>query len=127
MGIPTTVSVRYIVDDVELAVDFYRERLGFVVDMHPAATFAMLSRGPLQLLLSAPSERGGGGQITAAGRPSPGGWNRFQLPVEDLTGEIERLRAAGVRFRGDRVHGIGGDQVMVEDPSGNPVELFQSR
>jgi len=122
----TTVSVRYIVDDVDAAIAFYRDRLGFAVDMHPAPSFAMLSRGDLRLLLSAPSGRGGGGQILADGRrPEPGGWNRFQLEVADLPGEVERLRAAGARFRSDILTGMGGDQVLVEDPAGNPVELFQ--
>jgi catechol 2,3-dioxygenase-like lactoylglutathione lyase family enzyme len=122
----TTVSVRYIVDDVDAAIAFYRDGLGFAVDRHPAPSFAMLSRGDLRLLLSAPSGRGGGGQILADGRrPEPGGWNRFQLEVADLPGEVERLRAAGARFRSDILTGVGGDQVLVEDPAGNPVELFQ--
>jgi catechol 2,3-dioxygenase-like lactoylglutathione lyase family enzyme len=124
----TTVSVRYIVDDVDDAIGFYRDQLGFVVDMHPAPPFAMLSRGDLRLLLSAPSPQGGGGQAMPDGRaPEPGGWNRFQLEVADLAAEVERLRAAGARFRNEIVHGIGGDQVLLEDPSGNPIELFQSR
>jgi catechol 2,3-dioxygenase-like lactoylglutathione lyase family enzyme len=124
----TTVSVRYIVDDVDAAIGFYRDQLGFEVTMHPAPTFAMLARGDLRLLLSAPSGQGGGGQILADGRrPEPGGWNRFSLEVSDLAAEVERLQAAGARFRSQIVHGIGGDQVLVEDPSGNPVELFQSR
>ena len=120
------ITVRYIVDDVDAAIGFYRDLLGFAVDMHPAPSFAMLSRGDLRLLLSAPSGRGGGGQILADGRrPEPGGWNRFQLEVADLPGEVERLRAAGARFRSDILTGVGGDQVLVEDPAGNPVELFQ--
>ena len=123
-----TVSVRYIVDDVDEAMAFYCDRLGFAVNMHPAPTFAMLSRGDLRLLLSAPSGQGGGGQILADGRrPEPGGWNRFQLEVDDLAGEVERLRAAGTRFRSDILTGVGGDQILAEDPAGNPVELFQSR
>jgi catechol 2,3-dioxygenase-like lactoylglutathione lyase family enzyme len=124
----TTVSVRYIVDDVDRAISFYRDQLGFDVDMHPAPPFAMLSRGDLRLLLSAPSTQGGGAQTTPDGRrPEPGGWNRFQIEVADLAAEVERLRAAGARFRNEIVKGIGGDQILVEDPSGNPVELFQSR
>jgi catechol 2,3-dioxygenase-like lactoylglutathione lyase family enzyme len=124
----TTVSVRYIVDDVDAAIRFYCDQLGFEVRMHPAPTFAMLARGDLRLLLSAPSGQGGGGQILPDGRrPEPGGWNRFSLEVPDLAAEVERLRAAGARFRSEIVHGIGGDQVLVEDPSGNPVELFQPK
>ena len=119
------VSVRYIVDDVDAAIAFYGDQLGFEVQMRPAPPFAMLARGDLRLLLSAPSGRGGGGMTLADGRvPEPGGWNRFQLEVEDLDAEVERLRAAGVTFRSDVVHGVGGDQVLIEDPAGNPVELF---
>jgi catechol 2,3-dioxygenase-like lactoylglutathione lyase family enzyme len=118
-------AVRYIVDDVDAAIAFYTEHLGFEVVMHPAPPFAMLSRGDLRLLLSAPSGRGGGGQILPGGRrPEPGGWNRFQLEVADLPAEVDRLRAAGVPLRSDIIHGTGGDQVLLEDPSGNPVELF---
>jgi catechol 2,3-dioxygenase-like lactoylglutathione lyase family enzyme len=87
----------------------------------------MLARGDLRLLLSAPSGQGGGGQITSAGKPEPGGWNRFQIEVGDLAAEVERLRAAGVTFRSEPVIGVGGDQVLIEDPSGNAVELFQSK
>ena len=124
----TAVSVRYIVHDVDEAVGFYRDLLGFSVDLHPAPTFAILSLGPFRLLLSAPSGRGGGGQVLADGRrPEPGGWNRFSLEVADLLGEVERLRAAGARFRSDVITGVGGDQVLVEDPSGNPVELFEPK
>lgn len=121
-----SVSVRYIVEDVDAAIGFYGDQLGFDVEMHPAPTFAMLSRGNLRLLLSAPSGEGGGGQIMPDGRrPEPGGWNRISLQVSDLPREVERLRAAGARFRNEIVHGIGGDQSLVEDPSGNPIEPFQ--
>jgi catechol 2,3-dioxygenase-like lactoylglutathione lyase family enzyme len=123
-----TVTVRYIVDDVDQAIAFYVDHFGFEVVMHPAPPFAMLDRGDLRLLLSAPSGQGGGGQILPGDRrPQPGGWNRFQLIVDDLAGELERLRAAGVSARSEIVHGIGGDQVIVDDPSGNPVELFAPR
>jgi catechol 2,3-dioxygenase-like lactoylglutathione lyase family enzyme len=120
------VSVRYIVTDLNAAMAFYTTHLGFKVEMHPAPTFAMLSRGDLRLLLSVPSGLGGGGQSMPDGRqPEPGGWNRFQLQVDDLAAAIETLRKAGVRFRSDLITGIGGNQVLLEDPSGNPVELFE--
>jgi catechol 2,3-dioxygenase-like lactoylglutathione lyase family enzyme len=122
----STASVRYIVDDVDAAIAFYGELLGFEVVMHPAPTFAILSRGVLRLLLSAPSGRGGGGQTLPDGtRPQPGGWNRISLEVADLRSEIERLRAAAARFRSELVEGVGGDQILVMDPSGNLVELFE--
>jgi catechol 2,3-dioxygenase-like lactoylglutathione lyase family enzyme len=121
-----TVSVRYIVDDVDAAVAFYRDRLGFAEVMHPAPTFAMLSLGDLRLVLSAPGGGPGGGQAMPDGRlPAPGGWNRFALEVDDLDGMVATLRSAGVRFRNDVVNGVGGRQILVEDPSGNPVELFE--
>jgi catechol 2,3-dioxygenase-like lactoylglutathione lyase family enzyme len=122
------VSVRYIVDDVDAAIAFYRDLLGFEVVMRPAPPFAMLSRGDLVLLLSAPSGQGGGGQAMSDGTaPEPGGWNRFQIEVEDLEAEVGRLRGAGARFRNEIVIGVGGDQVLLEDPSGNLVELFRSK
>jgi len=121
-----TVSVRYIVDDVDAAIAFYSQRLGFDEVMHPAPTFAMLSHGDLRLALSAPSGASGGGQEMPDGtKPEPGGWNRFMLEVDDLEGTVEALRAAGVRFRNDIVTGVGGKQILLEDPSGNPIELFQ--
>ncbi len=121
-----SVSVRYIVDDVDAAIDFYCRRLGFGEVMHPAPTFAMLSRGALRLALSAPSGAGGGGQAMADGRvPEPGGWNRFMLEVSDLDGIVAGLRDAGTRFRNEIVTGVGGRQVLLEDPAGNPVELFE--
>jgi catechol 2,3-dioxygenase-like lactoylglutathione lyase family enzyme len=120
------VSVRYIVDDVDAAIDFYCGQLGFHEDMHPAPAFAMLSRGELRLVLSAPGGGPGGGQAMPDGTlPEPGGWNRFQLEVEDIEDTVARLRDAGARFRNDIVEGVGGKQILVEDPSGNPVELFQ--
>lgn len=121
-----TVSVRYIVDDVEASIAFYCGHLGFHEVMHPAPSFAMLSRGDLRLVLSAPGGGPGGGQAMPDGTvPRPGGWNRFSIEVEDLEAMVGALRHAGVRFRNDIVHGVGGDQVLIEDPSGNPVELFQ--
>ena len=122
----TTVQVRYIVNDVDAALAFYCRHLGFHEDMHPSPTFAMLSRGDLRLVLSAPSANAGGGQSMPDGtRQVPGGWNRFAIEVADLEGIVKELRAAGVHFRNDIVTGVGGKQVIVDDPSGNPVELFQ--
>jgi catechol 2,3-dioxygenase-like lactoylglutathione lyase family enzyme len=121
-----TVQVRYIVHDVDAAIPFYTEQLGFTLDMHPAPPFAMLSRGDLRLVLSAANPRGGGGQSMPDGRkPEPGGWNRFALEVSNLESTVARLRSAGARFRNDIVTGVGGRQILVEDPSGNPIELFE--
>jgi len=121
-----TVSVRYIVHDVDAAIDFYCTHLGFHEDMHPAPTFAMLSRGDLRLVLSAPGGGPGGGQALPDGRvPEPGGWNRFAIEVPDIAATVAALRAAGVRCRSDIVTGVGGRQVIADDPSGNPVELFE--
>jgi catechol 2,3-dioxygenase-like lactoylglutathione lyase family enzyme len=121
-----TVSVRYIVTDVDEAISFYCQQLNFHEDMHPAPTFAMLSLGDLRLVLSAPSGADGGGQVMPDGTvPEPGGWNRFQLEVPNLEATVEKLRQTGVRFRNDIVTGLGGKQILVEDPSGNLVELFE--
>ena len=121
-----TVSVRYIVDDVDDAIAFYCHHLGFEEQMHPAPAFAMLSRGDLRLVLSAPGGGPGGGQAMPDGTvPTPGGWNRFSIEVVDLTSTLDRLREAGVHLRGNVITGVGGKQVLIEDPSGNPVELFE--
>jgi catechol 2,3-dioxygenase-like lactoylglutathione lyase family enzyme len=121
-----TVSVRYIVDDVDKTIAFYCKLLGFHEEMHPNAYFAMLSRGDLRLVLSRPGGGPGGGQAMPDGHsPAPGGWNRFSLEVSDLTATVAKLRAAGVRFRNEVVTGVGGKQILIEDPSGNPVELFE--
>jgi catechol 2,3-dioxygenase-like lactoylglutathione lyase family enzyme len=120
------VSVRYIVDDVDRAIDFYCSRLGFSEVMHPAQTFAMLRRDGLRLLLSAASDAPGGGGTGPGGeRPVPGGWNRFSLEVEDLDALVARLREQGASFRTGLVEGVGGRQILLEDPAGNLVELFQ--
>ena len=121
-----TVSVRYIVNDVDAAIGFYRDKLGFTLVMHPAPAFAMLARDDLRLVLSAPGGGPGGGQAMPDGTmPQPGGWNRFAIEVADLTGTVAKLRTDGVRFRNDIVTGTGGKQILAEDPSGNPVELFE--
>jgi catechol 2,3-dioxygenase-like lactoylglutathione lyase family enzyme len=120
------VSVRYIVDDVDAAIAFYTERLGFEIVMRPAPPFAMLARGELRLLLNAPGGPGGAAQPMPDGRvPEPGGWNRFQLEVADLEAEVEALRAAGATFRNEIVVGRGGKQILIDDPAGNCVELFE--
>jgi catechol 2,3-dioxygenase-like lactoylglutathione lyase family enzyme len=121
-----TVSVRYIVQDVDEALAFYCAQLGFHEDMHPAPTFAMLSRGDLRLALSAPGGGPGGGQAMPDGTlPGPGGWNRFSLEVSDLDVVVEKLRNNGAHFRNEIVTGVGGKQILLEDPSGNPIELFE--
>ena len=119
------VSVRYIVSDVDAVITFYTERLGFQVDLHPAPGFARLSRGDLHLLLNRPGAGGAGQAMPDSRVPAPGGWNRIQLEVEDLEAEVKRLKEAGCRFRSDIVMGNGGKQALVDDPSGNPIELFQ--
>ena len=120
-----TISVRYIVDDVEAAIAFYTRNLGFGVELHPAPGFAILSRGDLRLLLNTPGA-GGAGQAMPDGRkPKPGSWNRIQLEVPDLASEVESMRNAGAYFRNDIVGGRGGKQILLEDPSGNPIELFE--
>ena len=120
----TTVNVRYMVNDVEASVAWYTRHLGFELLSSAAPAFADVRRGPLRLLLS--------GKTSSAGRPMPdgqqpvpGGWNRIHLVVDDLAAEVGKLRAAGVRFRNDIVSGPGGSQILLEDPSGNLVELFQ--
>jgi len=120
-----TVSVRYIVDDVEAAVLFYVGQLGFVVEMGPTPGFAMLSRGDLRLLLNQPGAGGAGQSIPDARRPEPGGWNRIQLEVDDLEHDVTVLRSAGASFRSEIVTGRGGSQILLNDPAGNPIELFQ--
>ena len=121
-----TVQVRYIVNDVDEAIQFYTEQLGFTLQMHPAPAFAMLSRDDLRLVLSAPNPSAGGGQAMPDGtQQAPGGWNRFAIEVTDISNMVEALRKAGVHFRNNIVTGVGGKQIIVDDPSGNPVELFE--
>jgi catechol 2,3-dioxygenase-like lactoylglutathione lyase family enzyme len=122
-----TASVRYLVYDVDAAIDFYCRRLGFNQIMHPVPAFAMLSLGQLRLVLTVPGSGPGGGQAMPDGTtPAPGGWNRIQLEVEDLDVTVAALREAGVAFRSDIITGVGSKQVLIEDPSGNPIELFEA-
>jgi len=122
----SAISVRYIVHDVEAAIGFYTQRLGFQVEMYPGPGFAMLSRGDLRLLLNTPGGGGGAGQPMPDGRrPEPGGWNRIQIEVDDLAGMVDALKKDGADFRNDIVIGNGGKQILVDDPSGNPIELFE--
>jgi catechol 2,3-dioxygenase-like lactoylglutathione lyase family enzyme len=118
------VNVRYMVDDVQTAVDFYTTHLGFALRSSAAPAFADVTRGHLRLLLSGPASSAGR-PMPDGRRPGPGGWNRIELVVDDLAAEVERLRAAGLVFRNDIVTGPGGSQILLEDPSGNVVELFQ--
>lgn len=118
------VNVRYMVHDVEAALAFYTQHFGFKVLSRALPAFADAQRGDLRLLLSGP-ESSAGRPMPDGARPSPGGWNRFQLVVEDLEAEVRRLRVPGVRFRNEIVRGPGGAQILIEDPSGNLVELFQ--
>lgn len=120
------VSVRYIVSDVAAAVEFYTSLLGFEVRMHPAPGFAALERGDLTLLLNAPGAGGAGQEMPDGSSPEPGGWNRFQLEMDDLATTVADLEEKGAKFRNEMVVGKGGKQILVEDPSGNVVELFES-
>ena len=122
----TTVNVRYSVRDGEEAIAFYTEHLGFEVQMHPGPGFARLARGDLRLLLNAVGGSGGAAQAMPDGRrPEPGGWNRIQIEVHDLPALVEQLRSGGAHFRNDIVSGNGGKQILLDDPSGNPIELFE--
>jgi catechol 2,3-dioxygenase-like lactoylglutathione lyase family enzyme len=119
------INVRYIVRDVDAAIPFYTDMLGFKLEMHPAPGFARLSRGDLQLLLNRPGAGGAGQAMPDSQVPAPGGWNRIQIEVEDLEATVDKLKNAGARFRNPIVTGNGGKQILTEDPSGNPIELFQ--
>ena len=122
----TTVNVRYMVDDVESAVAFYTTHFGFKLISKTLPAFADVALGDLRLLLSGPTSSAGR-PMPDGRRPTPGGWNRIHLIVDDLSAEVARLRSAGVHFRNDVVTGPGGSQILLEDPSGNPIELFQPR
>ena len=119
------VNVRYLTDDVDAAVLFYAEQLGFNLEMRPGPGFVMLSRGDLRLLLNRLGAGGAGQPMPDGRRPRPGGWNRIQIEVPNLEREVEVLREAGASFRNDIVTGQGGSQILLEDPSGNPIELFE--
>ena len=120
------ISVRYMVDDVEAAVDFYTTHFGFTLRMSAAPAFADVVRGRLRLLLSGP--KSSAGRPMPDGRtPEPGGWNRIHFVVDDIEADVERLRAAGLRFRNEIISGPGGRQILLEDPAGNPIELFQPK
>ncbi|CAN7716102.1 VOC family protein [Rhizobium sp. LjRoot258] len=117
---------RYIVDDVSASIDFYTRHLGFKLEMHPAPSFAEISRDDMHLYLSQPNPRGGGGSPMPSGeQQAPGGWNRIHLTVENLDRIVGRLTSAGCRFRNEAIQGAGGKQILLEDPSGNLVELFE--
>jgi catechol 2,3-dioxygenase-like lactoylglutathione lyase family enzyme len=118
------VSIRYMVDDVDTAVDFYTKHLGFTLRMSAAPAFADVIRGQLRLLLSGPTSSAGR-RMPDGTKPAPGGWNRIHLIVSDIAAEVDKLRAAGLTFRNDIVAGPGGQQILLEDPSGNVIELFQ--
>jgi catechol 2,3-dioxygenase-like lactoylglutathione lyase family enzyme len=120
------VSVRYLVDDVQASLDFYTTNFGFTVLSSAVPAFADVVRGHLRLLLSGPASSAGR-PMPDGRKPQPGGWNRIHLIVEDIDAEVDRLRAAGVRFRNDVISGPGGRQTVLDDPSGNPIELFQPR
>ena len=122
----TTVNVRYIVDDVDTALAFYTTRLGFTLLSKTLPAFADIALGDLRLLLSGPTSSAGR-PMPDGRRPAPGGWNRIHLVVENLSAEVDRLRSAGVHFRNDIVTGPGGSQILRDDPSGNPLELFHPR
>jgi len=120
------VRVRYIVDDVDATIAFYTNHLDFIVKVYPVPGFAVLQRGDLNLLVNAKNGQGGAAQAMPDGRkPEPGGWNRIQIEVDDLESLVENLREAGLRFRNDIVTGFGGKQILLDDPAGNPIELFE--
>ena len=120
------IQIRYIVSDLEASIAFYTELLNFKLDMHPSPAFAMLSLNELRLVLSVPNPTAGGGQpMPGGGQQSPGGWNRFAIEVTDLSEWVRKLETRGVLFRSKVITGIGVKQIIIEDPSGNPIELFE--
>ena len=123
----THVNIRYIVNDVEQSILFYTTHLGFELELQPAPGFAIVARGALRLYLNQPGAGGSGQPMPDGRRPQPGGWNRIQIEVEDLEKTVERLKQAGAKFRNEIVQGAGGRQILLEDPSGNPIELFEPK
>jgi len=123
--VTSTTSVRYIVTDVDAAIAFYTEMLGFHVEMHPGPGFAIVAHGNLRLMLNRPGAGGAGQAMPDGQSPAPGGWNRIQIEVEDLATTVETIQGAGGTFRNEIVTGNGGKQILLEDPSGNPIELFE--
>lgn len=123
---PTQATVRYMIDDVAAAIAFYTTHLGFILEMEALPAFASVTRGPLRLLLSGP-ESSGRRPMPDGQKTTPGGWNRIQIPVADLSSEVEKLRQAGLHFRNEILSGVGGSQVILDDPFGNPIELFQAK
>lgn len=122
-----SANVRYIVNSVDEAISFYTQKLGFKVDMHPAPGFAALSKGDLKLFLNQPGAGGAGQSMPDGAKPAPGGWNRIQFEISDLKGFVEKLKKSDTKFRNEIVKGIGGDQILIEDPSGNLIELFEPK
>lgn len=123
----SSVTVRYIVNDVHAAIAFYTQNLDFEVVMHPAPGFAALKRDALRLMLNAPGAGGAGTSLSDGTAPEPGGWNRFQIEVEDLAATVEKLKNNGAHFRNEIVQGNGGKQILLEDPAGNPIELLEPK
>lgn len=121
------VGVRYIVHDTEAAIAFYTKHFGFEVELHPMPGFAALVRGDLFLMLNQPGAGGAGKTMADGTSPEPGGWNRFQLEVDDLDATIDALRSEGCTFRSEVIHGGGGKQILALDPSGNLIEIYQGR
>jgi catechol 2,3-dioxygenase-like lactoylglutathione lyase family enzyme len=120
-----SVNVRYIVNNVDEAIPFYTQKLGFKVDMHPAPGFAALSKGELKLFLNQPGAGGAGQSMADGAIPAPGGWNRIQFMVENIEDFVEKLRADNATFRSDLITGVGGRQILLQDPSGNLIEIFE--
>ena len=125
MNVQDKATVRYMIDDVEAAIGFYTKYLGFTVESEALPAFAAVTRGPLRLLLSGPASSGRR-PMPDGRQTAPGGWNRIQLPVADIAAEVVRLRTAGLQFRNEILKGVGGSQIVLDDPFGNPIELFQS-